>query len=830
MVVSNSGGSTPSATATLTVTNPTSAPIITTQPASRTVQVGSSVSFTVVASGQGTLTYQWRFNGANIAGANTSTYTIASAQTSNAGNYDVIVSNSGGSTPSSTATLTVTLPPPIITTQPASQTVQAGNSVSFSVVASGQGTLNYQWRFNAVNILGANASTYTIASAQTSNAGNYDVIVSNSGGSTPSATATLTVTTVISPPVITTQPASRTVQAGSSVSFTVVASGQGTLTYRWRFNGVDIAGATASTYTIASAQTSNAGNYDVIVSNSGGSTPSATATLTVTTVTSPPTITTQPASRTVQAGSSVSFTVVAGGQGTLSYQWRFNGANIAGANASTYTITSAQPSNAGNYDVIVSNSGGSTSSATATLTVTSTAQLLTNGSFESGMLGWAATGSADYTSNSIYSPPDGVNVLHFNYGQLPPGGTAAQTFATTAGQVYSLTFQLGAFSFLNHDEQRLELTVQGSATLLSRAFVVFAPGNGAQYTLQSFTFVADSSSATLTFRDTSLVTKDVDVMVDDVRVSPSTAPFITTQPASQSVQAGSSVSFSVSAAGQGLSYQWRLNGINIAGANASTYTIPSAQTSHAGNYDVIVSNTSGSATSAVAVLTVSAAATAPAISTQPVSQTVAAGSNVSFSVAATGSTPFSYQWRFNGGAIAGATASTYTISGVQTSHAGNYDVIVSNSAGSATSAVAVLTVSTGNLVVNGSFESDYTGWSTSGNQSIATSDPNHPASSGVKVQVFSLGNAYANGVLSQTISTVPGQRYLLSFDFGTVGPIADQRVEVVLSGSGVLFDQILVVANLGSGAWYVPQRISFVANSSSTTTHLPRFLNYLFRG
>ena len=126
------------------------------------MQAGSSVSFTVVASGQGTLTYQWRFNGANIAGANASTYTIANAQTSNAGNYNVIVSNSGGSTPSATATLTVTLPPPTISTQPASQTVQAGSSVSFTVVASGQGTLIYQWRFNGANIAGANASTYTM--------------------------------------------------------------------------------------------------------------------------------------------------------------------------------------------------------------------------------------------------------------------------------------------------------------------------------------------------------------------------------------------------------------------------------------------------------------------------------------------------------------------------------------------------------------------------------------------------------------------------------------------------------------------------------------------
>jgi len=82
----------------------------------------------------------------------------------------------------------------------------------------------------------------------------------------------------------------------------------------------------------------------------------------------------------------------------------------------------------------------------------------------------------------------------------------------------------------------------------------------------------------------------------------------------------------------------------------------------------------------------------PAITTQPQSRTVSAGSSVSFTVAATGSTPLTYQWQKNGTAIAGATAATYTIASAQAGDAGSYTVVVGNSAGTATSAAAALTV------------------------------------------------------------------------------------------------------------------------------------------
>src|SRR5437667_12310739 len=140
------------------------------------------------------------------------------------------------------------------------------------------------------------------------------------------------------------------------------------------------------------------------------------------------------------------------------------------------------------------------------------------------------------------------------------------------------------------------------------------------------------------------------------------APTITAQPASQTVTAGQSASFNVAATGTApLSYQWRKNGTAISGATASTYTTPATTSSDNGaQFTVAVSNTAGSATSSAATLTVNAAAVAPSITTQPASQTVTVGQTASFSVAATGTAPLSYQWRKNGTAISGATSSSYT--------------------------------------------------------------------------------------------------------------------------------------------------------------------------
>ena len=175
-----------------------------------------------------------------------------------------------------------------------------------------------------------------------------------------------------------------------------------------------------------------------------------------------------------------------------------------------------------------------------------------------------------------------------------------------------------------------------------------------------------------------------------------TAPGITTPPASQSALTGATITFTVAASGSPApTLQWQKGGANISGATSATLTLTSLTLGDAGSYTAVATNSAGSATSSAAVLTVTAPATAPSFTTQPANQTALAGGNASFAAAASGSPAPTYQWQKGGVNIAGATASTLTLTGVTTGDNGSsYTVIATNSAGSATSSAALLTVST----------------------------------------------------------------------------------------------------------------------------------------
>ena len=175
------------------------------------------------------------------------------------------------------------------------------------------------------------------------------------------------------------------------------------------------------------------------------------------------------------------------------------------------------------------------------------------------------------------------------------------------------------------------------------------------------------------------------------------APSITAQPVSQSVTAGQTATFAVTAAGTApLTYQWQKGSTPISGAMSSTYTTPATTTSDNGStFSVTVTNSAGHATSNPATLTVNgnSSPVAPSITQQPSNQTVTAGQTAAFSVTATGTAPLSYQWQKGTTAISGATSATYTTPATTTSDSGStFSVVVSNSLGNATSNAATLTV------------------------------------------------------------------------------------------------------------------------------------------
>jgi len=169
------------------------------------------------------------------------------------------------------------------------------------------------------------------------------------------------------PPVITNQPQGTAVNLGANASFTVGATGTAPLSYQWRFEGTNLAGATTSSYTRTNAQPVHEGDYSVAVSNVAGSVTSADAFLVVNI---PPSIGQHPQSAGVWRGQDAAFVVTVGGSEPFSYQWRLNGAPVAGATASSFTRFNAQTNDAGSYSVVVTNLAGSATSSNAVLTVT----------------------------------------------------------------------------------------------------------------------------------------------------------------------------------------------------------------------------------------------------------------------------------------------------------------------------------------------------------------------------------------------------------------------------------------------------------------------------
>src|SRR6185503_3326616 len=173
--------------------------------------------------------------------------------------------------------------------------------------------------------------------------------------------------TVLVPPSIVTQPTNATVNAGATANFTVVASGTAPLSYQWSFNGSDLSGQTSTTLTLPNVSSTNEGSYRVRVSNAAGNALSDPATLTVLVGVS---ITQQPQSKTVFAGSTASLDVVATGSQPITYQWFINGTNrLNAATNATLVLSNVQVSQTGPYTVFVSNRVSSMTSTTAVLTV-----------------------------------------------------------------------------------------------------------------------------------------------------------------------------------------------------------------------------------------------------------------------------------------------------------------------------------------------------------------------------------------------------------------------------------------------------------------------------
>ena len=668
--------STTNCSKTTNAVNVLALPAISSQPlAAQTICSGSSVSFSVSATGPG-LTYQW-YNGAtalsnvgSISGTTGPTLTINPVTLGDASaNYNCVVSGTcSPAAPSANAELIV-IEKVTITSQPAAtKTLCASDTATFLVAATGAG-ISFQWYKGATAltdggaISGATSATLTINPIVPGDAAtNYNCVVSGTSPCTAvtSNNAALVVNLL---PAITSQPAaSQTLCSGSSVSLTVTATGYN-LTYQW-FNGAtpitnggSVTGATTATLTINPVSTLDASsNYKCVVS--GSCSPSVSSNDAQVIVNQVVVITSQPIlTQTVCAGSPATFSVTATGTG-LSYLWYKgavllnNGGSVSGATSATLTINPVVTGDAvTNYKCVVS----------------------------------GASPCAAVTSNNAALV---VNQLPAITSQP----AASQTVCSGSSVSFSVIATGAGLTYQWYNGATV-LSNGGSVTGATTATLTINPMSVSDASSNYNCVVSGSCSPSATSNNAQIIVNQVVA--------------ITSQPSlTQTVCAGSPATFSVTATGTGLSYQWYKgavlvnNGGSISGATSATLTINPVVTGDAAtNYRCVVSGTSPCAavTSNNAALVVNQL---PAITSQPAaSQSICSGNSVSFSVTATGSN-LTYQWfnaatpMANGGSVSGATTATLTINPVSSSDASsNYNCVVSGSCSpSATSNNATLII------------------------------------------------------------------------------------------------------------------------------------------
>jgi hypothetical protein len=615
---------------------------------------------------------------------------------------------------------------PGIIRQPWSQVVEPGTNATFTALTTNQSPVFYQWQKNGANIAGATGSSYTISNVQSSNAAGYSVVITNNSGAITSRVARLTVSPVWT---VAFSDNFETNSAGLWNLFWGAGNGISDFTTNWGFDyGTNKYVANGLTNTMPSAPNSGGTTHGLkITVNKNDANPATTG------VSLYPKNLSFSNSYALRFDMWINYNGVAyGGVGSTEYAscgLNHTGTRVNWTTGSTssdgfwFAVDGEGGSGASDYRAYLGNGGAPTQLSFASSGLATNGATLDNVSnpfwqdlfpspaYESAgvpgkhwvqcelsqianMITWQINGvvvaqranTSPYTSgdvmigyfdpfSSIASPLEDNYVIFDNVRVMVPAvapSITSQPLSQTVTQGVNVSFTVGASGTGPLGYQwRFGGTNIGGA-------------NGSSYTRNSVQ-AADAGNYSVVVSNAAGV-----VTSGNAALAVLVPPTIAGQPQSQTVTQGVNVIFNVSAGGTTpLGYQWRLNGAPIAGATSATYARTNVQTADAGNYSVMVTNVAGSTISLDAALTV---LVPPSISTQPQSQTVKAGSNVAFSVVASGTLPLGFQWRLNGTNLAGASQSSYMRANVQTNDAGDYSVVVTNVAGLATSSNASLNV------------------------------------------------------------------------------------------------------------------------------------------
>jgi alpha-tubulin suppressor-like RCC1 family protein len=604
-------------------------PFITTRLSNPTSVDGQKAFVHVASAGTPPLSYQWSFNGTNLAGATDLTLALSDIRLDQAGDYSVTARNAYGAASTS---FHLGIIPVLITESPQSQTVIVESAASFSVAALGR-ALNYQWRFDGHDLAGQTNTTLVLTNVQLAQAGVYSVRVSNAFGMASSACDLEVV-----PLLFTAQPTNQAAVVGTSVSFDVEATGPGPFTYQWQFNGHDLVGQTNRTLLLADIQVPQSGGYSVVIRNAYGAVSSDAATL------SPSVVAAwgdDGAGQTDVPPGLIDVVAVAAG---LDHSLALRGDGSVVAWGWDYGGQTDVPDGLSN---VVAIAGGEYHSLALKADGTVVGWGWGNGYLPpdlTNVIAVAAGGSqslallADHTvAGSWPVPPDLSNVVAIAAGYdqdlaLKEDGTVAawgysgpidappeltNVVAIAAGIVHNLALKSDGTVVAWGDNSSGQAKVPAGLSNV----VAIAAGRYHSLALKvDGTVVAWGGSYSGETNVPPGLTNVVAIASEGYHnlALIGVSPWITRQPQNRAVVEGDAARFDFEFLGaRPLSYQWAFNGTNIAGATDATLTLPKAQKTDQGAYSVFVSNRFGVLASSNALLLVDRPPFADASATAP---------------------------------------------------------------------------------------------------------------------------------------------------------------------------------------------------------------------
>jgi subtilase family serine protease len=637
------------------------------------------------------------------------------------------------STDYSNSIVTITpLFPPGIVTQPQGLAVQpitnVVTNVTVSVTATGSPPLLFQWRLATTNLSWATNTAMTMTNVTPANSGSYDVVVRNSGGAVTSQVAVVTVFPALIPPAITTQPQNWVASAGESVLFSLAVTGSEPLRYQWRFNTTPMSGETNRSLLLTNVTPARNGNYSCAVTNLGGSATSGSASLTVSATPRLLRIVERSVATSGEVDVPVEL-VALGDENAVGFSLAFDPSRL--------TFVSASAGAGASGASLLANTSEASAGRVGVALVRGTGERFAAGAAAAVQMRFRAANTSGATPLAFTNRPVAIEVgdiwsmprpVAWSNGVVNILATAP-AIVTQPQSTTNTIFTTATFSLTASGSQPLSYQWQFNGTNLpgaNSATLVLSgvrPGQSGDYRVIVTNPVAAVTSlvATLTVprvirvAGTNAPTGNlVDVPLQllangdenaagfSLRFDPARLTF--REIVSNSVAAGATLNVNTnSAAGGSL-------GLAVAQSFGNSFAVGTQRLAMA---RFLVNGTAGETlltfadqpvvrelgdNTATSLLTefqpgaITALLVPPLVTLQPQPQDVLQGTPVSFSVAARGSLPITFQWQRNGADLPRQTNTTLTLPNVLLSDSGSYSVRCSSAAGVIYSASAILTV------------------------------------------------------------------------------------------------------------------------------------------